>query len=168
LEDCCIWIARYNNTTTSNSKSGTPFTDVAYDYDFWQYSSAAKVDGYSRNLDVNFFYKDTSAKTTGLKMKANTDSSVTLSWSAAGDAEAYRVYRYDDAQQKYVYIGATKSKSYTDSGLTAGADYQYKVRGYWTYGGTKYFWYLFVGSVSDHTSEKKSAVLRRTQELQRL
>lgn len=139
LEDCCIWIARYNNTTTSNSKSGTPFTDVAYDYDFWQYSSVAKVDGYSGSLDVNFFYKDTSAKTTGLKMKANTDSSVTLSWSAAGDAEAYRVYRYDDAQQKYVYIGATKSKSYTDSGLTAGADYQYKVRGYWTYGGTKYF-----------------------------
>lgn len=62
LEDCGIWIARYNNTTTSNAKSGEPYADTAYDYEFWQYSSVAKVSGYTGNLDVNFWYKDTSAK----------------------------------------------------------------------------------------------------------
>jgi hypothetical protein len=47
LYDCSLWVARYNNTTTSNTKSGTPYSDVAYDYEFWQYSSAAKIDGYA-------------------------------------------------------------------------------------------------------------------------
>jgi GH25 family lysozyme M1 (1,4-beta-N-acetylmuramidase)/fibronectin type 3 domain-containing protein len=139
LSNCGIWIARYNNTTTSNSKSGTAYSDLSYDYEFWQYSSVAKVTGYSGNLDVDFWYKDTSAQTTNLKMTANTTTSVSLSWSAAGDAQGYRVYRYDASQNKYVYIGTTTKKSYTDSGLTAGTAYQYKVRGYWTIGGTKYF-----------------------------
>lgn len=139
LTDCSVWIARYNNTTTSNSKSGTPYSDVAYDYEFWQYSSVAKVDGYSGSLDVDFWYKDVSTKTTGLKMSANTADSITLSWSAAGDAYAYRVYRYDEEQQKYIYLGATKNRTYTDTGLTGGSTYQYRVRCYWTIGGTKYY-----------------------------
>ncbi|MDD6290516.1 MAG: fibronectin type III domain-containing protein [Lachnospiraceae bacterium] len=139
LDDCGIWIARYNNTTTSNSKSGTPYADVPYDYDFWQYSSVAKVSGYSGNLDVDYWYKDTGIKTTGLKVTANTANSISLSWSAAGDAPKYRVYRYDEGQGKYVHIGTTSKKSYTDSGLSAGKTYQYKVRGYWTIGGTNYF-----------------------------
>ena len=31
LDKCGIWIARYNNTTTSNSKSGSAYGDVPYD-----------------------------------------------------------------------------------------------------------------------------------------
>jgi fibronectin type 3 domain-containing protein len=139
LSGCGIWIARYNNTTTSNSMKGTAYADLSYDYEFWQYSSVAKVTGYSGNLDVDFWYKDTSAQTKKLKMTANTTSSISLSWSAAGDADGYRVYRYDASQEKYVYLAATTKKSYTDSNLTAGTDYQYRVRGYWTIGGTKYF-----------------------------
>jgi fibronectin type 3 domain-containing protein len=42
-------------------------------------------------------------------------------------------------QGKYVYLGFAKKTSYTDSGLTTGTEYKYKVRGYWTIGGTKYF-----------------------------
>ncbi len=139
LDNCGIWIARYNSTTTSNSKSGTAYSDVAYDYDFWQYSSVGKVSGYSGSLDVNFWYKDTSVQTTGLKMTANTTSSVSLSWNAAGDAYAYRVYRYDSEQEKYVYLATTKKRSYIDSGLSAGTTYQYRVRGYWPIGGTNYY-----------------------------
>jgi GH25 family lysozyme M1 (1,4-beta-N-acetylmuramidase)/fibronectin type 3 domain-containing protein len=139
LKNCSLWIARYNNTTTSNSKSGTAYSDLAYDYEFWQYSSIAKVSGYTGNLDVDFWYKDTSAQTTDLAMTANTATSASLSWSAAGDAMGYRVYRYDTAQKKYVYLASTTKKSYTDSTLASGTEYQYKVRGYWTIGGTKYF-----------------------------
>lgn len=139
LKNCGIWIARYNNTTTSNSKSGVPYADVSYDYDFWQYSSVAKVDGYSGNLDANFWYKDTKAKTTGLAASAQTTDSIRLSWKGAGDAPKYRVYRFDENQNKYVYLGATTKKNYTDTGLEAGKTYQYRVRGYWTIGGANYY-----------------------------
>ncbi len=141
LTDCGIWIARYNNTTTSNTKSGTAYADVPYDYDFWQYSSTSKVDGYSGNLDTNFWYKDTSIKTTGLKATAESATGpVTLSWSeAADDVAGYRVYRYDADQGKYVYLKSTKNCKYTDEDVTSGKTYQYKVRCYWTIGGTNYY-----------------------------
>jgi fibronectin type 3 domain-containing protein len=135
-----IWIARYNITTTSNSKSGTPYSDVAYDYEFWQYTStSARIGGYSSNIDVNFWYKDTSIKTKGLKMSDNTEDSITLNWSAAGDATGYRIYRYDASTDKYAYVGSTTKKSYTDTDLAEGTGYQYKVRAYWKIGGTNYY-----------------------------
>ena len=141
LTDCGIWIARYNNTTTSNTKSGTAYADVPYDYDFWQYSSTSRVDGYSGNLDTNFWYKDTSIKTTGVKASAESASGpVKLSWSeAADDVTGYRVYRYDADQDKYVYLKSTTSRKYTDEDVTSGKTYQYKVRCYWTIGGTNYY-----------------------------
>ena len=141
LENCGIWIARYNNTTTSNSKSGTAYADVPYDYDFWQYSSTAKVDGYSGSLDTNFWYKDTSIKTTGLKASAQSASGpVTLSWSKASeDVAGYRIYRYDEELDKYVYLKATRNLSYEDENVTSGTTYQYKVRCYWKIGGKNYY-----------------------------
>lgn len=141
LTDCGIWIARYNNTTTSNSKRGNAYEDVPYDYDFWQYSSTSKVDGYRGNLDTNFWYKDTSIKTTGLKATAESATGpITLSWSkAADDVTGYRVYRYDADQDKYVYLKSTTSRKYTDEDVTSGKTYQYKVRCYWTIGGTNYY-----------------------------
>ena len=139
LSDCGIWLARYRYTTTSNSVSGTPYADVPFDYDFWQYSSAGKVDGYAKNLDMDFWYKDMSDKTTGLKMKSNTANSITLSWDVTSDVQKYRVYRYDNASGAYKYIKSVTGTSYTDANLTAGQAYQYKVRGQWTYGGTNYY-----------------------------
>ena len=141
LDKCGIWIARYNNTTTSNSKSGSAYEDVLYDYDFWQYSSISRVSGYAGNLDANFWYKDTAIKTTGLKAEAESASGpVTLSWSkAAEDVTGYRVYRYDATEDKYVYLKSTKSRSYSDEDVRSGKTYQYRVRCYWTIGGTNYY-----------------------------
>ena len=139
LSDCTIWIARYNNTTTSNSKSGIPFDDTAYDYEFWQYSSTYKVSGYSGNIDMDFWYKDTNVKTENLKMTKNTDTSISLSWDAAGDAEAYRVYRYNEDTEKYEYVATVNDTTYMDAGLSASSTYQYKVRCMWTIGGNNYF-----------------------------
>ena len=141
LEDngCAIWIARYNNTTTSNAKSGVPYGDVPYDYEFWQYSSTGRVDGYSGNLDVDFWYKDTGIKTNNLQMTANASDSITLKWSKAGDAPMYRVYRYDEDQEKYVAIKNTSKTSFTDTDVKAGKTYKYRVRGYWTFGGVNYY-----------------------------
>ena len=102
LEDCAIWIARYNNMTTSNAKSGPPYADVLCDYEFWQYSSSkpSASTGYTGNLDVDFWYKDTNVTTENLTMSKNTANTITLTWDDAGDAELYRVYRYNEDTKK--------------------------------------------------------------------
>ena len=141
LSDCAIWIARYNNTTTSNTKSGTPYADVLCDYEFWQYSSTkpSSPTGYTGNLDKNFWYKDTKIKTENLKTSKITGDAVALTWDDAGDAEMYRVYRYNEETGKYGYLGTVSDTTYTDKNLQAGTQYKYKVRCMWTIGGNNYF-----------------------------
>lgn len=99
------------------------------------------MSGYTGNLDVNFWYKDTSAKTGGLKATVgNAFDPVKLSWGkAADDVTGYRVYRYDEKQKKYVYMKQTSGKSFTDTDVTSGKTYQYRVRCFWTIGGTNYY-----------------------------
>lgn len=137
---CKIWLARYNNSTDKQVNSTLTYEKLsAINYEFWQYSSAGKVSGYSGNLDLDFWYKDTSAKTEDLTATANAAGSVTLEWSEADDAHMYRLYRFDPEQNKYVAIQSTADTSYTDTDLTPGETYQYKVRCYWTIGGTNYY-----------------------------
>lgn len=137
---CKIWLARYNNSTDKQVNSTLTYEKLsAINYEFWQYSSAGKVSGYSGNIDVDFWYKDTSAKTEDLTMTANASGAVSLEWSEADDAHMYRLYRFDPEQNKYVAIQSTADTSYTDTDLTPGETYQYKVRCYWTIGGTNYY-----------------------------
>lgn len=137
---CKIWLARYNNSTDKQVNSTLTYEKLsAINYEFWQYSSAGKVSGYSGKLDVDFWYKDTSAKTEDLTATANAAGSVTLEWSEADDAHMYRLYRFDPEQNKYVAIQSAADTSYTDTDLTPGETYQYKVRCYWTIGGTNYY-----------------------------
>lgn len=141
LEDCAIWIARYNNMTTSNAKSGTPYADVLCDYEFWQYSSQkpSTSTGYTSNLDVDFWYKDTNVTTENLTMSKNTANTITLAWDDADDADAYRVYRYNEDTKKYAYVATVNDTTYTDTNRNAGTAYSYKVRCMWTIGGSNYF-----------------------------
>ncbi|MDD7334793.1 MAG: GH25 family lysozyme [Lachnospiraceae bacterium] len=137
---CKIWLARYNNSTDKQVNSTLTYEKLsAINYEFWQYSSAGKVSGYSGKIDVDFWYKDTSAKTEDLTATANAVGSVTLEWSEADDAHMYRLYRFDPEKNKYVAIQSTADTSYTDTDLTPGETYQYKVRCYWTIGGTNYY-----------------------------
>lgn len=141
LEDCAIWIARYNNMTTSNAKSGTPYADVLCDYEFWQYSSQkpSTSTGYTSNLDVDFWYKDTNVTTENLTMSKNTANTITLAWDDADDADAYRVYRYHEGTGQYDYLATTSDTGFTDTNLQPGTNYQYKVRCVWTIGGNNYY-----------------------------
>ena len=141
LVDCAIWIARYNNMTTSNAKSGTPYADVLCDYEFWQYSSQkpSASTGYTSNLDVDFWYKDTNVTTENLTMSKNTANTITLTWDDAGDAELYRVYRYNEDTKKYAYVATVNDTTYTDTNLQPGTNYQYKVRCVWMIGGNNYY-----------------------------
>lgn len=142
LENSQIWFARYNYTTTSNATKGVAYADVPVDYDFWQYtSSGVTLAGWpSSSLDMNFWYKDTSAKTEGLKVAAQNDGSVTLSWDeAAEDVTGYRVYRYDPLTGKYNALKSVSDCTFTDTTAEPGKSYLYKVRCYWKIGGKNYY-----------------------------
>lgn len=142
LENSQIWFARYNYTTTSNATKGVAYADIPVDYDFWQYTSSdVSLAGWpSKHLDMNFWYKDTSAKTENLKVAAENDGSVTLSWDeAAEDVTGYRVYRYDPLTGKYKALKSVSDCTFTDTTTEQGKSYLYKVRCYWKIGGKNYY-----------------------------
>ena len=61
---------------------------------------------------------------TGLTATAG-DSQVSLSWSAVSGASKYDIYRKSGSQ--YLYLTQTVNTAYTDTGLTNGTTYYYKV-----------------------------------------
>ena len=68
------------------------------------------------------------------KLKAVPSSeNITLSWKAVSRATGYQVYRLDLTTGKYVKIATVLGEnvtSYTDTGVTNGTSYTYKVRAY--------------------------------------
>lgn len=137
-----IWLARYSKTTTSNvlsTSSAIPYADIPYMYEFWQFTSTGRVSGYSGNLDCDYWYKNTGIKTDNLQVISQTTDSIELDWSACSDAKNYKVYRFNPKTQSYQSIASTSTSSFTDTELDSGTAYQYKVRAYWTIGGTNYY-----------------------------
>lgn len=69
------------------------------------------------------------AKVTGLS-GIDGEKSAILTWSKATDAASYAIYRYNTSKKKWevVKTGVTKL-TYTDSKLTAGKSYKYRVAG---------------------------------------
>lgn len=91
-----------------------------------------------------------------LKASAKSKSAVKLSWNRITGAQGYEVYRSVTFSNETSYSGDTgsngyvkwtlvrdlkskKARYYTIKGLTAGADYSFKVRAYKTVGSKKYY-----------------------------
>lgn len=71
-------------------------------------------------------------KVTGFKAKSKTTNSITLSWSKLTNITGYQIFKYDQANKKYVQlkkVSADKT-SYTVSGLDSSAAYCFKMRAY--------------------------------------
>ncbi len=66
---------------------------------------------------------------TGLAQTTSSASAIGIAWSEAGAVTGYEIYRMNSSGS-YERVARTKTKSYTDSGLTAGTKYLYKVRAY--------------------------------------
>jgi fibronectin type 3 domain-containing protein/peptidoglycan/xylan/chitin deacetylase (PgdA/CDA1 family) len=123
-----IW-SKYSLSATSASKTYSyPYTPAA------AYSGAKicfRIGG-----DTNDFYIDnvTVAPTApnapvGLTAAANGASSITLNWTASTDATGYNVYRATTSGGSYVKVNnaPTSATSYTDTGLSEGTTYYYKL-----------------------------------------
>jgi fibronectin type 3 domain-containing protein len=70
---------------------------------------------------------------TGLSATAVSSGSITLSWNTMNGASRYYIYRSASEQGTYTQVAYTATDSgitsYSDTGLSSGTTYYYKVRG---------------------------------------
>jgi fibronectin type 3 domain-containing protein len=64
---------------------------------------------------------------TGLKIASPSPSGIGLSWNSVSGASSYKVFRTNSANGNYGLISTTGNVSYTDTSITGGASYYYKV-----------------------------------------
>jgi fibronectin type 3 domain-containing protein len=67
------------------------------------------------------------AAPTGLSVTAQSSSGIAVNWSAVSEAALYKIYRAGSSSGPFTNIAASSAASYTDTGLTAGTTYWYKV-----------------------------------------
>jgi len=71
---------------------------------------------------------------TGVTATAASTSSITVTWSSVSGATSYYIYRSTSASGTYEQVGTSTTTSYTNTGLTAGTTYYYKVAARASYG----------------------------------
>jgi len=62
-------------------------------------------------------------------------TSIKLTWNASPGATGYVIYRYNPAKNAFARLAVVKGLSYTDTGLTKGKTYFYKIAAYTASGG---------------------------------
>jgi len=110
-------------TSTSNSyiDTGMP-SKVQYYYKVSGYNSITEGD------ESSYVSATTLLKApTGVTATANSSSSIIINWNAVTDANGYYVYRSDNASGPYVKIDGTSETTYTNSNLSPGTTFYYKV-----------------------------------------
>ncbi len=76
----------------------------------------------------------------GVTATANSESSITVNWESVTGATGYYIYHRNENDFTYDLVGSSATTSYTDTGLSSGTGYYYKVAAYnseWT--GTQSF-----------------------------
>ncbi|MGG0176397.1 Ig-like domain-containing protein [Gottfriedia acidiceleris] len=136
-------------TTTSTSYSNTGLsTNKTYYYKIKSYRTVGSTKYYSNYSSV-VSAKPIPAVPTNFNATRVNSSSIKLSWSTVSGASGYEIYRSTSSTGTYSLVKTTTALSYTNSGLTNGKTYYYKVRTYRTVGTIKvYSAWTVVKSVS--------------------
>jgi chitodextrinase len=124
----------YRNSVLIGTTNNTNFSDTGlqpvtnYSYAVVAYDAANNVSAPSAPLNTQTAF-DTTAPSTpgGVQTTVQTDTSVSLSWTAATDNVAvsgYNVYRGN------TLVTSTVGTSYTDSGLGVNSSYTYRIQAY--------------------------------------
>ena len=88
---------------------------------------------------VSFNFLIIPGKITNAQVSNVTDSSATLSWTAAPGATKYIVEQYDAAKDKWTRIGETETTEFEVTGLAGGAEQQFRIAWVANIGGTNYY-----------------------------
>lgn len=94
------------------------------------------VGNYTAVREVRFDIRPGAVATAVLN--ASSENSATISWSGTGVVTGYEIYRAD-ASGVYERVARQKSTTYTDSNLTKGTTYYYKVRAYFVTANDTYY-----------------------------
>ena len=91
-----------------------------------------------------------------ITVTARTSSSIAISWERITNATAYTIYRKDNNDGNYTSIATItdwENSAYTDTGLTVGKTYYYKVEAFVSFGGESY--YSNPSEISTYTPPEK-------------
>jgi uncharacterized repeat protein (TIGR02543 family) len=126
----------YKAKSTARSWTNTGLiTGKTYYYKVYPVA-AGKVYKHSKYL-----YAKPIPATPTVKLAKVTTKSIRISWTGVSGATKYQVYRAVGSTGKYtlVYTGSSKTRYWTNTGLTKGKTYYYKVRAYHLEGKTKVY-----------------------------
>lgn len=90
-------------------------------------------------IDIEKMLTITPASVTGLKAVSTGSTSARLTWAPGGSTDGYAIYRSTTAVGGYTSIAETTSNTYTNTGLTKGRTYFYKVKAYIAVGANKMY-----------------------------
>lgn len=125
--------------TTSVSYSNTGLsTGTTYYYKVRAYKNSGSKRIYGSYSSV-VSSRPVPAVPSSLTAAATSYNSIQVRWSAAGGASGYEVYRALSSTGSYSLVSRTTATSYSNTGLTTGKIYYYKVRAYKTVGKTRVY-----------------------------
>ncbi|WP_179195975.1 SpoIID/LytB domain-containing protein [Bacillus sp. OV166] len=129
----------YAGSTTSTifNNSGL-VTNTPYYYKIRAYRMVGSTKVYS-NLSAVVFAKPLPSVPANFKAARVSSTSFKLTWSAVAGASGYELYRATSSSGAYTLLKSTTSLYYTNSGLTRGRTYYYKLRAYRMVGKTKVY-----------------------------
>lgn len=126
-----------STTSTSFNNSGL-VTNTPYYYKIRAYRMIGSTKVYS-NLSAVVFAKPLPSVPANFKAARVSSTSFKLTWSAVAGASGYELYRATSSSGAYTLLKSTTSLYYTNSGLTRGRTYYYKLRAYRMVGKTKVY-----------------------------
>ncbi|WP_368293240.1 cell wall-binding repeat-containing protein [Dehalobacter sp. TBBPA1] len=114
-------------TVSTNSYTDTGLTaEKTYYYKIQAYGS----DGLSAFSSVKYDKTDAVSVPATLTATALSSSQIKLTWETVSDAESYYIYRATSETGTYTKIATVTALEYTNTGLTSGKTYYYKIKAY--------------------------------------
>ncbi|GHU60928.1 hypothetical protein FACS189445_1900 [Spirochaetia bacterium] len=115
-------------TTSVGSSTTTAYTDTGLTAGTTYWYKVSAVNGTEGAQSAAVSGRTSPAAPTGLSATAQSSSGMTLNWSAVTGAASYKIYRASSSAGPFTTsVGSSATTTYTDTGLTAGTTYWYKV-----------------------------------------
>lgn len=138
-------------TVTFNSRSGTAVAPISVQYGtviiapvpptrsvlvfqgWYKEAASTNPKNFTKDTvtaDITLYAKWVTTTPTRLVASSTSYSSVTISWNTVPGAAGYQVYRSSSCTGIYALVGTVTTTGFTNTGLTTGTTYYYKVRSY--------------------------------------